>query len=498
MDLIHFDNIGNQGKIPVFSHPMAVEAFREYLRNKYTPERLKERLGFSDPKFVLPPIAPALGDQEFFYDPLIMEWIDFRCHMLGNYIKEVTDYARSLNPEVATDINIGTLNGTNEAWRGSQRFSLLLPNTDVYIVEGNNGGRYMEDGLLISNIRDYKIGRTYSNLVLNRMGSPGGIEYTPVTVPEQLAFNQHCLGPASMKPENWKYIRFLRDQFPHFLNTENVADVAILRSYPSMAYNNYTTHESTILFEQTLIQANIPFDIIFDEHLEDLSKYKVLVLANQESLSDTALEQITAFVNNGGGLVATGLTSLFDDWRRRRPTFGLLDLFQTDPPPPAARGELPVPLESVEKRNQIGKGRVVYITSIEPSKNRSQFASMSNKYWRLPRNWEQLKEAVKWAGGGQLSLELEAPLYVVGEVLQQKQLGETILHLVNFNVVEVPEVKDIHVDLRLPDGQTANRVSLMVAEESGTQTQDLPFKTENGRIQFTVPRLNAYAMLLVQ
>lgn len=94
-------------------------------------------------------MAPALGDQEFFYDPLVMEWIDFRCQMLGDYIKEMTAYVRLLNKEVATDINIGTLSGGNKAWQKSQRLSLLLPHTDVYIVEGNNGGRYTEDGRVI-------------------------------------------------------------------------------------------------------------------------------------------------------------------------------------------------------------------------------------------------------------------------------------------------------------------------------------------------------------
>lgn len=498
MDLIHFDNIGNQGKVPIFSHPMAVEAFRDYLRDKYTPERLKERLGFGDPKFVLPPIAPALGDQQFFYDPLIMEWIDFRCQMVGDYIKEMTDYVRSLNKEVATDINIGTLSGGNRAWEKGLRLSLLLPHTDVYIVEGNNGGQYTGDGRLISNIRDYKIGRTFSNLVLNRMGSPGGSDYTPVTVPEQLAFNQHCMGPASMKQENWKYIRFMKDNFQHFLDTENIADVAIVRSYCSMAYNNYSTHESTILFEQTLIQANIPFDIIFDEHLADLSKYSVLVLANQESLSDIAIKQIKGFVNRGGGVVATGLTSLFDDWRRRRPTFGLIDLFKTDPPPPAARGELPVPLKKVEKRNRIGKGRVVYITSIEPSKNRSEFATMSNKYWKLPRNWQQLKDAVTWAAGGELSLEIKAPKYVIAELLRQDKLDELIVHLVNFNVIAEPVVENVEIDLGVPEGMNIKRVSLLCAEDSGTETRDLRFKTDNNRIHFTVPILNAYAMLLIK
>ena len=497
MDLIHFDNIGNAGKIPVFSHPMAVQAFRDYLRSKYPPEKLKERLGFSDPQFVQPPIAPALGDQEFFYDPVVMEWIDFRCETLGAYIKEMTDYVRELNTEVATDVNIGTLTGGNKAWTRSIRLSLLLPNTDVYIVEGKNGGRYTEDGRLISNIRDYKIGRIFSNLVLNRMGSPGGSAYTPVTVPEQLAFNQHCLGPASMNPDNWKYIKFLKKHFEHYRKTDNIADVAILRSYPSMAYNNYATHESTILFEQTLIQANIPFDIIFDEHLTDLSKYSVLVLANQESLSDQALELITDFVHRGGGLVATGLTSLFDDWRRRRPTFGLRDLFQVDPPPPGARGELPIIAERVEKRNQVSEGRVAYITAVERAMQRPQFADMTNRFWKLPRNWKQLKDAVRWAAGGELSLEIEAPPYVVAELLQQQEVRKLLLHLVNFNVVREPVVRSIGIDLRIPQGWDIGQVSLLTPDKE--EIRVLPFQNvQDHRINFVVPSLQVYGMLVIQ
>lgn len=496
MDLIHFDNISNVGRTSVFSHPMAAEAFRDYLKGQYTPERLKERIGFSDVTHVEPPIAPALGNQEFFIDPLVMEWIDFRCHTLAAYIKELTDYVRELNPDVATDINIGTRKGDNAAWNSSQDISLLLPNTDIFIVEGKNGGRYTEDERLISNIRDYKIGRTFSNLVLNRMGSPGGSEYTAVTVPEQLAFNQHSLGPASMNPDNWKYIKFLNENFHHYSGTTNIADVAILRSYPSMAYNNYSTHQSTILFEQALIQHNVPFDIIFDEHLEDLSKYSVLVLANQESLSDTALDQINGFVRGGGGLVATGLTSLFDDWRRRRPTFGLRDLLQVDPPPPAARGELPESEGKIEKRNEVGEGRTVYISALEPSMTRPRFADMTNDYWKLPANSQQLRDAVEWAAGGELSLRVEAPAYVVSELLEQKEKSKLLLHLVNFNVVREPTVSGVRVDLRTPSGLSPKSVTMMTADQD--ESLALGFQTTKSRTQFTISGLGAYALVVIE
>jgi hypothetical protein len=130
--------------------------------------------------------------------------------------------------------------------------------------------------------------------------------------------------------------------------------------------------------------------------------------------------------------------------------------------------------------------------------SRSTFAEMTNKYWKLPTNWEQLKEAVKWAAGGELSLEVKAPPYVVAELLQQKELGELVLHVVNFDVVEEPVVENVEVDLRIPEGMSVKRVSLLSARNSGTQTEDLRFKMKNHRIHFTVPELNAYAMLLIK
>jgi len=141
---------------------------------------------------------------------------------------------------------------------------------------------------------------------------------------------------------------------------------------------------------------------------------------------------------------------------------------------------------------------VVYITSINPSKKRSEFSKMSNKFWKLPKNWQQLKDAVTWAAGGELSLEVKAPEYVIAEFLQHKELDELILHLVNFNVVEVPTVENVEVDLRIPEGMSVEKLSMLTAKDSGTQTQAIKFKTDGQRIQFTVPKLNAYAMLLIK
>src|SRR5205085_11909465 len=90
--------------------------------------------------------------------------------------------------------------------------------------------------------------------------------------------------------------------------------------------------QSAMLVEQALIQSKTPFDIIFDAQLANLSKYRALILPDQECLSDEQIELIRKYVQSGGGLVATEQTSMFDNWRRRRKTFGLRGVFGTDAP----------------------------------------------------------------------------------------------------------------------------------------------------------------------
>ncbi|HKT12923.1 MAG TPA: hypothetical protein VJW77_13965, partial [Terriglobia bacterium] len=58
-DLIHFDNTSLQGRAEIFQHPLAVRDFREYLQGNYTQAELKERLGFSNVKYVVPPVIES-------------------------------------------------------------------------------------------------------------------------------------------------------------------------------------------------------------------------------------------------------------------------------------------------------------------------------------------------------------------------------------------------------------------------------------------------------
>ncbi len=80
---------------------------------------------------------------------------------------------------------------------------------------------------------------------------------------------------------------------------------------------------------QALIEARVPFEMVHDRLLDadHLRPFKTLILPNIMSLSDVQCVQLSQFVENGGGLVATRETSLFDEWGAPRPDFGLAKMF---------------------------------------------------------------------------------------------------------------------------------------------------------------------------
>jgi len=79
---------------------------------------------------------------------------------------------------------------------------------------------------------------------------------------------------------------------------------------------------------QALIRARIPYLPVHADHVDrDASQFAVLVLPNLAAMSDQQLASVRRFVERGGGLVATGETSLLDEWGDPRPDFALADLF---------------------------------------------------------------------------------------------------------------------------------------------------------------------------
>jgi beta-galactosidase GanA len=499
VDEIDFDNTSMQAHVPIFHHPMAVQDFRDFLRTRYAPETLKKRLGFTNVQHVLPPAYDRpLGRID---DPLFQEWADFRCQQLNNYYAELAQFIRGLNPNVAIATNPHSgISGRNTVWEQGVDYPGLVPHMDIVWTEEGNEATVTPDGVLVSKIRTYKMATSLNRRVITyTAGGRGG----RLQMAESMAFNRQGLGMVGgvlagydLPTEQRTYIDFFTGNFEHYRDVDNIADVAVLHSHSTMGFNNDRPWQSAMLFEQALIQAQIPFDIVFDDQLRDLSKYRVLVLPDQECLSDAQLDLIREFVTSGGGLVATEHTSLYTEWRQRRRDFGLKDLFQVAAPRWASRRAPEKLLDIGAVKNQVGRGRAVYLAEVRPAVEKPPTARMTSEYWKLPVNWKELVSAVEWAAGERLSIEVKAPQTVVAELIEQRQDNKLLVHLLNYDVGRTPEVRNIGVSLRVPDGKKVSEVSLLSPDEATEQAPS--FTVKEGRVVFTVPRLETYTLAIVR
>jgi hypothetical protein len=81
--------------------------------------------------------------------------------------------------------------------------------------------------------------------------------------------------------------------------------------------------------ETVLMENHIPHDFILDDQIspERLQKYRLVILPNVRCMSVKEMELLKNFVREGGNLIATYSTSLYDPAGKERPELGLAELF---------------------------------------------------------------------------------------------------------------------------------------------------------------------------
>jgi len=499
-DFIHFDNFGLNTEPDSCHCTWCVNGFRKFLRAKYSPAQLRDRFGFENISFVNPPLwnrDNPPDKMEIIYDPGFQEWADFRCQLMADALKQISEYMKSLNPEVAAEINPGGISGLNTMWASGVDHTRLLKSTEAFVSEENNMPAYHPDGRLVSRIRSYKLARIYKNVLLTPMK-------TPVGLPEGLAFNQTLghVGGGPILADRQSYIDFYRKYREFYLDSEEVAPVAVFRSYASLTYHQAHVQLSTIQIEQTLIQSRTPFVLIFDEHLVDLAKYKVLILPNSECLSDEQLALIHRFVEGGGGLVVTEQAGLYDNWRRLRTQPGLGDLMDGQ----ISGAEYQENVEEADEiiggtasRKKIGAGRVAYIPTLEfdgikpPAEPGFE---ITNRFWRRPKNWKDIVEDVRWAAGDAIPFFVDGPDFLVANYTYQPQNQRFLIHLVNYNMLNVPSLTNIPVRIKLASNKRPERVTLLSPEAQDPRA--LKFVNDDSGTRFIVPTMTSYALISVQ
>jgi len=497
-DFIHFDNFDLNPEPDSCHDEACTRGFRAHLKQKYTPAQRKERFGFENVDFVNPPEwnePNPPSRMQVIYDPAIQEWIDYRCQLMADALRQMAVYVKSMNPEVVIEINPHGITGGNRAWEAAIDHSRILKSTQVFWTEESVDPGFGADGRLLSHIRSYKLARTYRNVLMTYISD------NPIAMGEALAFNQTIgfAGSAPIPSEMQRYVAFYRKNRELYTGSQDVANVAVLRSYPSITYNQRSVQLATILVEQALIQGRIPFDLIFDEHLENLSKYKVLVLPETECLSDAQLASIRKFVAGGGGLVATGQAGRYDQWRRLRVVPGLKGLIDTQP---AARDYeeevVTVEVGGAPVRKDYEKGRVVYIPAVRfdgPLPEFGKYFPVDPRFWKLPKDARDITDGVRWAARDDIPVEVNGPAYLVASVVEQPTKQRWMVHLVNYNARRTPALEPVEVTCRIPAGKSVKGIRLFSPDAVEPRTVEM--KSEGSKVSFSVP-VKTYTVAVVE
>jgi hypothetical protein len=291
-----------------------------------------------------------------------------------------------------------------------------------------------------------------------------------------------------------EFFREYNDRY--FTGVDNVADVAVLRSWPSMAYSIGGTLVPTILMEQVLIQYKAPFDIISDDHIGGIGRYRAVILPEQESLSKDTVDRLLAYARNGGTLVFTGRTAAYNERRERRSVNPLLNLM-----PPEARKRI--------ASRAMGKGRLVYIPAIVRSGGASGDAAEDNpeieaprrvasvrlepSEWTLPANHEAIFQAIAGHLPEGLSIRTQAPLTTVMELLNRGATRETVVHFINFERGKSSGDFGVNLRKQFPGGVK----SVTYISPDSDDPKPLEFKEALHDVSFTAPATRLYGMVVV-
>ena len=298
---------------------------------------------------------------------------------------------------------------------------------------------------------------------------------------------------------------------------------------------------------QALVRARIPFLPVHADDIErDASGLSLLILPNLAAISDTQCAAVRRFVERGGALIATGLTSLYTESGNARPDFALAGLFgaHVSPAPPRVyRGSAHTYLR-IEKRHAVlagfeetailpfggmldnlrtDAGREVPLTFIPPSPiyppetawmrvsktdipalvlgGRVAYlpADIDRRFGRdnLPDHGNLLANLVRWAAGDGIPLHVEGRGLIDCNLYSQP--GRLILHLVNLTnegawrapIDELIPVGPLHVKVRLQHGIQAGAARMLV---SGRQVKT---SVEQGWAVFDVPSVEDHEVVVI-
>ena len=357
---------------------------------------------------------------------------------------------------------------------------------------------------------------------------------------------------AEMYQKYYKAEKYLR-------NTASLARVAVVYSqqtdqkYGGKPWQENKRDHALGMYE-LLVEDRIPFDMVNDKLLDEdhLKPYKLLILPNIAALSDEQCGQLRQFVQNGGSIVASFETSLYNEEGMPRNNFGLSDVFgvsyagnvegpmknsylrlKSDPQTkqfhpvlkdledayriintvyqvnvkpndnfPAPVTLIPtypdLPMEDVYPRVGETDMRELYLREFGKGRVAYIPGDIERSYWQIMSedHGKLLRNTIRWALNEESMVDVKGPGIL--DVVPWRQQDSMTVHLVNltnpmYMKGSFRELLPTHADvtIKIPANKKVSGVRLLMANSKPS------FEIKSGKIMLSIPKIIDHEIVAV-
>jgi Hypothetical glycosyl hydrolase 6/Beta-galactosidase trimerisation domain len=289
--------------------------FLKYGQSEYTVEKFKREMGRDYPT--------SLDN-----DPDWRATLRWEVKQIENYWRRLRNAVKERDPRVEVTFN-GP--GPDIAMPGRVGWGRFIPEpphldqeTDYVFTEAGSTGEYADWTRGIAYPRPFRVTfkNTYSILdpfnldeVRARVGRTLGIGGMPYRY-DRTSVNGK---PDPYFVKSWGIInKEIQEKTPYVVGAEPLKYVGVVSSEPTMYYRGRSDsgcHSSDLIGALRMLDAlHVQHEVVADWNLkpEFLKSYHLLILPNAACMSDEQVTALRAYVKDGGSLLATAETSLFD------------------------------------------------------------------------------------------------------------------------------------------------------------------------------------------
>ena len=273
-----------------------------------------------------------------FSNPAFKAWLKFRMKSTGNFHEDAYKAATQIKPDI---VSFTCCASESTVW-GAQ----CCGSSAAEWVRGGNA-TFFE--IVNTTIPFYNIPYISAHAKLyEAIGRPWNLPAIAIFYPKNEAeeFLYWSLSkswgylywpePLIKYPRKQQYIKWEKEHKFFFGKSEKNEDIAIL--FSKQTRDIYGGCEDAFYSSewmgtcQILSRNNIAYDVILDLEIifEKLNKYKIVLLPNSACLSMKQIKDIKSYVENGGNIIASFETSLYNENGDKLDNFSLNDVFGSD------------------------------------------------------------------------------------------------------------------------------------------------------------------------